>query len=302
MRTSTQGPRRGRVSLLVGRVSLLVGLGAAALAVAGWLPARLGLPPPAHGLSTTAAAQSASRAPTVSVAELARQVDAARLSLHRGEGELEPLLDRMRRLADDLGAAAEQATGSGKKAEAAEAWYWRAVALLELASITEGIHGLSAQAYELFEQAQRAATRAAELAPSHSDARRVLGEAMMRVIAYQPANAPFLGTKAYQEVDRALRLDPRNALAYIAMAAYYWGAPAEFVPGGPRRGLLYIDQALRVADTDLARYLAYVWQGNLYRKLGDEPRAQEAFRQALAIFPRGGMALAFQRMNQGAAR
>lgn len=247
--------------------------------------------------------EAAPSSPAGVVDTLGRQVQAAREALYRGEEDLDGILQRLDQLVRDLEAAEAQASKAGSTNEAATASYWQSVALLELATLTEATTGPGAQAYQLFEQAERAAARAAQLAPSRSEPRRVLGEVSMRLIPYRgPSSAVFLASRAFKELDMALRLDPKNPWALIAMAQYYWGSPPEFSDGGPRRGLMFVEEALRVASSDLERYVAYVWQGNLYRKLGDEPKAQDAFAKALAIFPRGGMARFFQQQGEGDAR
>ncbi|WP_324716502.1 hypothetical protein U7230_14285 [Carboxydochorda subterranea] len=223
---------------------------------------------------------------------LRQQLQRAREQFHRGGPQAAPALDDLRALADRLHEAALSASSRGDAEGEGEALSDEAIALLELVNVTEG-QGPNAEAYALLERAERAALRAVEIAPRQSEAHRLLGEVSMRLLAYRGSAALSLVSRTQRELEMAIRLDAGNPAAFLAMAQFEWGAPAG-LGGGPARGLQLVEQALKVARTDLDRYLAYVWQGNLLQKMGRSQAAREAYARALAIYPDGGMARQFR--------
>lgn len=117
---------------------------------------------------------------------------------------------------------------------------------------------------------------------SNAEDHRLLGELCGQVI---PAN-PFVGTMKYgpcakAEIDKAIELDPKLALAYVSRGVGVFYLPASF-GGGLEPALKDLDMAISL-DPKLAD--AYVWKGVVLAKAKRVPEARKALETALTLDP-----------------
>jgi tetratricopeptide (TPR) repeat protein len=110
----------------------------------------------------------------------------------------------------------------------------------------------------------------------------IMGELCGQVI---PAN-PLMGTIKYgqcarDEINKAIQLDPKLALAYVTRGVGNYYLPAQ-MGGGPDVAIKDFDKAISL-DPNLAE--AYLWKGITLRKLHKNADAYKALQRALQIDP-----------------
>lgn len=126
------------------------------------------------------------------------------------------------------------------------------------------------------------ALKATELNGNNAEYHRLHGALCGQVI---PAN-PLMGTLKYgpcakDEIDKAIALDNKLALAYVSRGVGNFYLPASMGGG--------LDIALK--DFDMAISLnpkldeAYLWKGVTLRKANHDPEARQAFEAALKLNP-----------------
>ncbi len=111
---------------------------------------------------------------------------------------------------------------------------------------------------------------------------RLLGELCGQVI---PAN-PLMGTLKYgqcarDEIDKAIQLDPKLALAYVTRGVGNYYLPSQ-MGGGPEIAIKDFDRAIAL-DSKLSE--AYLWKGIALRKMNKDPEARQAFERSLQLDP-----------------
>jgi tetratricopeptide (TPR) repeat protein len=111
---------------------------------------------------------------------------------------------------------------------------------------------------------------------------RLLGELCGQVI---PANPIFgalkYGQCAKDEIDKAIQLDGKLALAYVSRGVGNYYLPSS-MGGGLDIALKDFDKALAL-DPKLTE--AYLWKGVTLRKANHNAEARQAFEKALALNP-----------------
>ena len=117
---------------------------------------------------------------------------------------------------------------------------------------------------------------------ANAEFHRLFGEICGQVI---PAN-PLLGAIKYgqcarDEINRAIEIDSRFALAYVSQGVGNYYLP-ESMGGGASLALQNFDKAISI-DPKLAD--AYLWKGIALKKQNRNAEARQAFQQALAIDP-----------------
>ncbi len=146
------------------------------------------------------------------------------------------------------------------------------------------------QARQYFETCWELAKRAAELNEKLSDAHRLIGDVIGRLIEYKGWRfAASNGPKAKAELERALQLDPQNAMAHLALGQWYFFTPGIF-GGNLDKALQAFTQALELARDEHEKFLAYVWLGQALGKRKETEKAREHFQKALTIYPNSGWA------------
>jgi len=117
---------------------------------------------------------------------------------------------------------------------------------------------------------------------NNAEYHRLLGELCGQVI---PANPLFgalkYGQCAKDEIDKAIQLDNKLALAYVSRGVGNFYLPAS-MGGGLDIALKDFDKAL-VLDPKLAE--AYLWKGVTLRKANRNADARQAFQKALDLDP-----------------
>lgn len=117
---------------------------------------------------------------------------------------------------------------------------------------------------------------------SNAEYHRLLGELCGQVI---PANPIFgalkYGQCAHDEIDKAIQLDSRLALAYVSRGVGNYYLPAS-MGGGVDIALRDFDKALSL-DPTLSE--AYLWKGVTLRKANRNSEARQALQKALEINP-----------------
>lgn len=117
---------------------------------------------------------------------------------------------------------------------------------------------------------------------NNAEYHRLLGELCGQVI---PANPIFgalkYGQCARDEIDKAIQLDAKLALAYVSRGVGNYYLPSS-MGGGMDIALKDFDKALAI-DPKLAD--AYIWKGVTLRKANRNGEARRAFLKALEIDP-----------------
>lgn len=126
------------------------------------------------------------------------------------------------------------------------------------------------------------AQKAIEQNPNDAKAHRVLGELCAQVI---PAN-PLLGGLKYgqcarDEVNKAIQLDGKSALAYLSRGVGNYYLPASF-GGGVEPALKDLDKAIAL-DPKLSE--AYLWKGIALRKANRNAEAHQSIAKAVQLSP-----------------
>lgn len=126
------------------------------------------------------------------------------------------------------------------------------------------------------------ARRAVEASESNAEYHLLLGRLCGQVI---PAN-PFLGALNYgrcaqDEINRAIELNGKLALAYVSRGVGNYYLPKE-MGGGVDLALQNLDKAIAL-DPNLSE--AYIWKGVVLRKANRDPEARKAFERALQLDP-----------------
>ncbi|HEX4750932.1 MAG TPA: tetratricopeptide repeat protein [Bryobacteraceae bacterium] len=111
---------------------------------------------------------------------------------------------------------------------------------------------------------------------------QLLGELCGQVI---PANV-LMGTIKYgkcarEEINTAIQLDPKLAIAYVSRGVGNYYLPPQ-MGGGPQLAIADFDKAIQL-DPNLAD--AYMWKGIALRKLNKDEEAHQALSRAVQIDP-----------------
>ena len=196
-----------------------------------------------------------------------------------------PFRSKLRAMRQDRAAlergVAEASAAASKNAKDAEAQYRLALANSYLAEVTleQRDKGAAARASEA---GIKAAQNAVALNTKSAEYHRLLGTLCGQVI---PANT-LLGLRygrcALDEMNKALEIDPKFALAWVSRGVGNYYLP-EQLGGGPQKSVTDFEKALSL-DPRLAD--AHLWMGLALRKLHRDADARSAFEKALALNPK----------------
>lgn len=171
-----------------------------------------------------------------------------------------------------------EAKANPQSAEAQYEWALAESYAAEVAMETHDKHKSEAYA----EAGMQPVIKALELNGNSAEYHRLHGALCGQVI---PAN-PFLGAMKYgqcakDEIDKAIALDSKLALAYVSRGVGNFYLPAQMGGG--------LDVAMKDFDTALSLNPklseAYLWKGVTLRKANKNAEAAQAFQQALALDP-----------------
>ena len=168
-----------------------------------------------------------------------------------------------------------------QKAKSADAQYRLALAYSYGAEVAMELHDKK-KSEALAETGLDAARNAVGQNTRNAEYHRLLGELCGQVI---PAN-PLMGTLKYgqcarDEIQKALQLDSKLALAYVTRGVGNYYLPPS-MGGGPDVALRDFEQAISI-DAKLAD--AHLWRGLALRKLNRNAEARQAFQRALQLAP-----------------
>jgi superkiller protein 3 len=181
----------------------------------------------------------------------------------------------LQKFADEAGAAAAKAPND------ADAQYQMALAASYLAEVAleQGDKKLAQQAAE---RGAKAAEQAVSLKPQIAEYYRVLGTLCGQVV---PANV-FAGLsyakRARDAIDKAVALDPKSSMAYMARGVGNYYIPAAL---GGGFGLATADFR-KAIDLDPRNADAWLWLGMSLRKENKNAEARQAFSKSLELNPR----------------
>ena len=132
-----------------------------------------------------------------------------------------------------------------------------------------------------YKKASEALEKAAGLAPQNAECFLWLGRAFgRRAELANPFTAPGYASKARQNFERAVALDPDNREAVGDLFDYYMGAPG-FLGGGANKAATL---AAQVAVRDPAE--GHYYQARLYEHSKEFDSAEQHLRTALELAPR----------------
>lgn len=198
-----------------------------------------------------------------------------------GTGALEQARDRQ-----DLAALENMIPQYQKAAQqgvvnSAEANYRLALAYSYSAEVAMEIRDKK-KAETFAEAGVEAAKKALSKKPSDAEYHRILGELCGQVI---PAN-PIFGSLKYgecarDEINKAIELDNRLALAYVSRGVGNFYLPAS-MGGGVDLALKDFDKAISLSP-NLGE--AYLWKGIALRKVNRHAEARQALQHALQLDP-----------------
>lgn len=125
------------------------------------------------------------------------------------------------------------------------------------------------------------AKQAVAAQPNNAEFHRLLGTLCGQVI---PANVLLgmqYGKCALEEVEQAVKLNPKSADAWLSRGVGNYYLPASF-GGGADKALADVDKALQLNGKDPE---AWLWRGIVLRKLNRNSEARQAFEKSLALNP-----------------
>jgi tetratricopeptide (TPR) repeat protein len=116
-----------------------------------------------------------------------------------------------------------------------------------------------------------AAQKAVELDPKSAEAHWLLGDLIGNLIPHVFAGGMRFGPKSISELETAMRLDPRNANAYISRAIAYLAAPHVF-GGDKQKAIVLLKKAITLDPSPDTSDTAHIWLALAY----DAERQKEA--------------------------
>ena len=127
----------------------------------------------------------------------------------------------------------------------------------------------------------KAAQAALQAEPNRAEYHRLLGTLCGQVIPADPLAGMQHGKCAKQEIEKALQLDPKSALAWVSSGVGKYYLPP-FLGGGIELSLKDFEKASSL-EPKLAE--AWLWIGLAHRKAGRNGQARTALQKAMALNP-----------------
>ena len=179
------------------------------------------------------------------------------------------------KLAADASASAEKKpSDAAGYYRAAVAWSYFAEAAIELKDKPQGKNAA--------ETGIKLGEKAVALDGRNAENHRVLGTLCGQII---PSGNIMAGLKwgkcAQEEINKAVELDPKSALAHMGRGVGNYYLPAQ-LGGSIDQAIKDFDKAIAL-DSKLAE--AYVWRGIALRKANRNAEARKAFEQSLQLNP-----------------
>jgi tetratricopeptide (TPR) repeat protein len=181
----------------------------------------------------------------------------------------------LQKLVDEAGAAAAKAPSD------AEAQYQMALASSYLAEVAleQGDKKLAQQAAE---RGVKAAEQAVALKPQVAEYHRVLGTLCGQVVPANVLAGLSYAKRARDAIDRAIALDPKSSMGYMAR-----GVGNYYIPAGLGGGFeLAIADFRKAIELDAKNADAWLWLGMTLRKENKNAEARQAFSKSLEVNPK----------------
>lgn len=144
----------------------------------------------------------------------------------------------------------------------------------------------SSQKNDLFKQAAEegvaAAEKAVELNPTSSEAHQLLGDLLNQLIPHVFGGGMRYGTRATDEIEKALELNPRNINAFVSRAIIYYYTPDNF-GGSKTKAFEMLNKAVEIdSQEDSPR----IWLAFFYLDAGKNKEALKEISAAREINPK----------------
>ena len=196
-----------------------------------------------------------------------------------GGSDLEKARDAQDRPALDRLASQSSSVAQGKSNDAA-AQYKLALAESYVAEVAIEVHDKNA-AHNAAETGIDAAKKAVALKGDAAEYHRLLGTLCGQAISANVLQGMKYGHCAQDEVNKAVQLDPKASVNYLAR-----GVGNYYLPQGLGGGMdLAVKDFLKAAELDPQSAEAQLWLGLALRKQNKNTDARKAFQKAIELNP-----------------
>jgi tetratricopeptide (TPR) repeat protein len=196
-----------------------------------------------------------------------------------GGSDLEKARDAQDRPALDRLASQSSTVAQGKSNDAA-AQYKLALAESYVAEVAIEVHDKNA-AHNAAETGIDAAKKAVALKGDAAEYHRLLGTLCGQAISANVLQGMKYGHCAQDEVNKAVQLDPKASVNYLAR-----GVGNYYLPQGLGGGMdLAVKDFLKAAELDPQSAEAQLWLGLALRKQNKNADARKAFQKAIELNP-----------------
>jgi tetratricopeptide (TPR) repeat protein len=196
-----------------------------------------------------------------------------------GGSDLEKARDAQDRPALDRLASQSSSVAQGKSNDAA-AQYKLALAESYVAEVAIEVHDKNA-AHNAAEAGIDAAKKAVALKGDAAEYHRLLGTLCGQAISANVLQGMKYGHCAQDEVNKAVQLDPKASVNYLAR-----GVGNYYLPQGLGGGMdLAVKDFLKAAELDPQSAEAQLWLGLALRKQNKNADARKAFQKAIELNP-----------------
>jgi tetratricopeptide (TPR) repeat protein len=199
------------------------------------------------------------------------------ISLHAAE--LEKARDTQDRAALDR-MAIETSAAANKNQNDATAQYKAALAQSYTGEVAIELHDKN-QAHAAAETGIEFAKRAIALKPDSAEYHRVYGTLCGQAISANVMQGLKYGRCAKEEVEKAVQLDPKSAMNYVARGVGYYYLPPALGGGND----LAIKDFEKAQELDPKLVDAHLWLGLALRKANKNAEARKEFQRALDLNP-----------------
>lgn len=137
------------------------------------------------------------------------------------------------------------------------------------------------QARSAAESGLAPARAALTLTPNSAEAHRLLGTLCGQIIPADPLAGIKHGRCAKEEIETALKLDPKSATAWLASGIGKFYLPPMFGGGVP----LALEDFQKAAALSPKAHEPHLWLGLAHRKLNHNAEARAEFQKSIALNP-----------------
>lgn len=191
----------------------------------------------------------------------------------------DPVLESARNR-QDLSTLAKTGEAKSKGAKSASGYYEAGLAYSYLSEVALELRD-KRQARSAAESGIAAVKAALKLEPANPEYHRLLGTLCGQVIPADPMAGFQHGRCAKEEIEKALQMNPKSALAWVSSGVGKFYLPAIF-GGGVDLAMKDFQKAVSL-DPKLAE--GWLWIGLAYRKNNRVAEARQALQKAKALNP-----------------